>query len=382
MTYTFRKSSLAAVSLALLFTAAGPLAPASAQATRDKVLATISEAAKTAGAKEFTWGTVSGSDAEFTVESTKGVFEKDGKTSEMTAEKIVYSSAKPTADGGFSADAITATDVEIDADDSNVTVATLKVTGYVGGKAAGERFDRLEATDIEVTDENDKKIPIDTITVTAADFVAGVPRRVGFDMKGLVVPVDPADAEMKDVAELGYKELAIDASFSGSWDDKTGRVVIDQMAVTGADIGGLKLTFALGGFTPEVMEGFKKAENDQAKQMELLQGVTVERLSLRYEDASLAKRMIDAQAKKQGVPADAFVQQINAIVPMMLSAIGNKDFEKKIAAAAGTFLKAPKSLTVSASPAKPLPVSEIMGAAMMAPQSLPTVLGAEVKAND
>lgn len=382
MTYTFRKSGLAAVSLALLFAVAAPVAPASAQATRDKVLEIVSKAAKDAGAKEFTWGAVSGSDAEFTVEGTKAVFDKDGKSSEMNADKIVYSSAKPTADGGFSADAITATEVEVSSDDSTVTVGSLKVSGYVGGKASNQRFDRLEASDIEVTDENDKKVPIDTVTITAADFVNDVPRRVAFDMKGLVVPVDPEDAQMKDVAELGYKEIALDAGFSGSWDDKTGRVVIDQMAITGADIGGLKLTFALGGFTPEVVEAFKKAENDQAKQMELLQGITVERLSLRYDDASLTKRVIDAQAKKQGVPADAFVQQIGAIMPMMLSAIGNKDFEKKIAGAVSAFLKAPKSLTVSASPSKPLPVSEIMGAAMMAPQSLPTVLGADVKAND
>ena len=48
----------------------------------------------------------------------------------------------------------------------------------------------------------------------------------------------------------------------------------------------------------------------------------------------------------------------------------------------GTYLDAPKSLTITAKPAQPLPMSQIMGAAMMAPQSLPTVLGAEVAAND
>ena len=102
----------------------------------------------------------------------------------------------------------------------------------------------------------------------------------------------------------------------------------------------------------------------------------------RYEDASLAKRVISAQAKRQGVPAEAFVQQINAMVPMLVSTIGNKDFEKKVASAAGAFLEQPKSLTISARPKQPLPFAQIMGAAMMAPQSLPTVVGAEVSAND
>jgi len=285
---------------------------------------------------------------------------------------------------------VTATDIEIEGDDSNATVASLKITNYVGQPpekiraktASPERFDRIEASGIEITDEHDKKIPIASITVSAADHVAGVPRKVGFEMKGLVVPVDPADANAKDIAELGYTKLSIDASFTGAWDDKTGRVTIDQLSIAGAELGTLKLALALGGVTPAVLDGLKAAEKDQAKQMELLQGLTVEKLTLRYEDASLAKRLIETNAKKQGIPADAFAQQIGAIVPMMVSAVGNKDFEAKIAAAANAFLKAPKSLTVSATPAKPTPVAEIMGAAMMAPQSLPTVLGADVRAND
>jgi hypothetical protein len=248
--------------------------------------------------------------------------------------------------------------------------------------ASAPRFDKIEATGIEATDEKDKTVPIASLTLTAADYVGDTPRKVGFDVKGIEVPVDAADEGMKDIAELGYTKLSIDASFTGSWDDKTGRVVVDRLSITGAEMGSLKLGFTVGGLTPEVLDAFKKAENDQGKQMELLQALTVEKLMVRCEDASLAKRALEAQAKKQGLPADALVQQLGAMVPMMVSAIGNKDFENKISAAAAAFLKAPKSLTVSATPAKPTPVAEIMGAAMMAPQSLPTVLGADVRAND
>jgi hypothetical protein len=390
MRLTTRKSGLAAVSLAVLFAVAAPVAPASAQATRDKVLEIVSNAAKAAGATEVGWESVSGGDAVFTVTKSETTFEKDGKTSTLEAGTVTYSGAKPTADGGFSADSIDATDVSLEADDATIAIASLKIVNYVGQSpekirdksTTGERFDRIEATGIEITDENDKTVPIAAVTVTTSDFVAGVPRKVGFEMKGLDVPVDAADEQMKEIADLGYAKIGLDATFTGTWDDKTGRVTVDQLAINGADMGGLKLAFTVGGLTPQVVEAFKAAEKDQAKQMELLQGLTVEKLSLRYEDASLAKRLISSQAKKQGLPEEALVQQLGAIVPMMVSAIGNKEFEAKIAAAASAFLKAPKSLTVSATPAKPLPVAELMGAAMMAPQSLPTVLGADVRAND
>jgi len=390
MKFSFTKGGLSAVSLAVLIALATPMAPAQAQAVRDKVLSIVSESAKAAGATSVEWGNVSGSDAEFVVEDTETSYENEGKETSVSASKVVYSGAKPTADGGISADAITATDLSFEADDGSFSVASLKVTNYVGpspakikAKQGGSlRFDRIEATGIEVTDEKEKTVPIAAITMTAADYVGDVPRKVGFEVKGVEVPVDAADESMKDLAELGYTKLKLDAALGGAWDDKTGRLVVDQLSVTGADIGGVKLAFTLGGLTPAVVEALKQAENDQAKQMELLQGLTVEKLSLRYEDASLAKRVLATQAKKQGVPADALVMQLSAMVPMLVSAIGNKDFETKISNAAAAFLKAPKSLTVSANPAKPTPVAEIMGAAMMAPQSLPTVLGADVKAND
>ena len=88
------------------------------------------------------------------------------------------------------------------------------------------------------------------------------------------------------------------------------------------------------------------------------------------------------QAKDQGVDTKTYAKQLKVMLPMVVSMIGNKEFEAKVAGAAGAFLDAPKSLTIAARPKTPVPVGQIMGAAMMAPQSLPNVLGAEVSAND
>jgi len=78
MKNSIRTSGLAAVSLAVLVAVAMPVTPA--QADPAKVLSIITEATKAAGAKEVTFGAVSGSDAEFTVDESEMTFETDGKS--------------------------------------------------------------------------------------------------------------------------------------------------------------------------------------------------------------------------------------------------------------------------------------------------------------
>lgn len=387
MSRPLRLSRLVAVSLTL--GVALPL-PAFAQSTRDKVIEITTQALKANGAKDVSYGKIEGDDARFTISDTKIVSEVEGKTSTVTVARTTWTGAKPTADGGYSADEVLAESFGLEADDAKVKADRVLLTKYVGqapakvvpGKVSGERVQRAEVTGITITTEDSKVVPIASVTFSADDYVGDMPRKASFDMKGLVVPLDPADPDVAQARALGYEKVSLDVAFSGTWDDKTGRLDIPSLTIGAADMGTLKLAVAIGGLTPAVIEEMKKAEADQAKQMELLQQLTVEKASLRWDDASLVTRVIGMQAKEQGVDSKTYAKQIKLMLPAILSMVGNKDFEKKVASAAGTFLEAPKSLTVSAMPKQPLPVAQIMGAAMMAPQSLPSVLGAEVSAND
>ncbi len=387
MSRPLRLSRLVAVSLTL--GVALPL-PAFAQSTRDKVIEITTQALKANGAKDVSYGKIEGDDARFTISDTKIVSEVEGKTSTVTVTRTTWTGAKPTADGGYSADEVLAESFGLEADDAKVKADRVLLTKYVGqapakvvpGKVSGERVQRAEITGITITTEDAKVVPIASVTFSADDYVGDMPRKASFDMKGLVVPLDPADPDVAQARALGYEKVSLDVAFSGTWDDKTGRLDIPSFTLGAADMGTLKLAVAIGGLTPAVIEEMKKAEADQAKQMELLQQLTVEKASLRWDDASLVTRVIGMQAKEQGVDSKTYAKQIKLMLPAILSMVGNKDFEKKVASAAGTFLEAPKSLTVSAMPKQPLPVAQIMGAAMMAPQSLPSVLGAEVSAND
>ncbi|MEP2435261.1 MAG: hypothetical protein ABJH93_00005, partial [Roseibium sp.] len=73
--------------------------------------------------------------------------------------------------------------------------------------------------------------------------------------------------------------------------------------------------------------------------------------------------------------------QLEGGLPMMLSMHQNPEFQTKVSAALGSFLKRPESLKVTASPSAPVPVAQLMGTVMMAPHTLPQVLGIDIAAN-
>ena len=389
MSKPFRRTRLLAATLALGVALPG-VSAVWAQSQRDKIVEITTKALEANGAKKVEYGKIEGDDARFTISDTKIVSEAEGKTSTVTVARTVWAGAVPTPDGGYKADEITAEGFAFDAEDAKIRADRVVLTNYVGqapakvvpGKVSGERLEKALVTGVVVTTEDGKTVPIASIGFSASDYVGDTPRKAAFDMKGLVVPLDPKDPDVAPIRALGYENLALDASFSGSWDDKTGRLEIADLTIGTPDTGALKIAAVVGGLTPQVVEEMKKAEGDQEKSLAALQKLSVESLSLRWNDASLAARVLAQQAKDQGVDAQTYAKQLKLMLPAVLSMVGNKGFEKKVATAAGTFLDAPKSLRIVAKPATPVPFAMLVGTALTAPQSLPDVLGVDVGAND
>lgn len=85
--------------------------------------------------------------------------------------------------------------------------------------------------------------------------------------------------------------------------------------------------------------------------------------------------------KKAGVDTPTYVAGLTGTLPMMLGMLQNKELEGKVAQAVTQFLNTPGSLELTAAPGAPVPLSQIMGTAMFAPQMIPQILSVGITAN-
>jgi hypothetical protein len=140
------------------------------------------------------------------------------------------------------------------------------------------------------------------------------------------------------------------------------------------DGGDLSVTGVVGNVPPPT------ALNDP-NASEKASAIELHTLTVRYDDKSLAGRVLDFLAKQQGISREEYAQQIAGALPFLLASLNNPAFQNEVASAIGTFLQDPKSLTVKMQPESPVSGSEIMGIAGSAPQTLPDRLKASITAN-
>lgn len=191
------------------------------------------------------------------------------------------------------------------------------------------------------------------------------------------------------MTELGYGTLTGRVTAQGTWNSGNGDAAVDQSIIID-DAATFNVNVAVGGYTPELIAAVQqvnqqmKDQSDEAKGLAMLgmmQQLQVGTLSIELVDDSATGRILDFVAKQQGTNRDSIVAQAKGALPFALIQLQNPEFSAKVAASVGAFLDNPGSLTIEATPANPVPVAQIMGAAMAAPQSLIGVLGVTVTAN-
>jgi hypothetical protein len=380
---------LAGPSLAVLLISGAPAfaADPTGNAIADAVIAGM----EASGATNITWGSVSGDEDTATITDLKATTApgEDGKTSTLTIGSLTLDEAS-IADGRIEAGAVAATAIAIQEDGGRTGITIAQIVGAdVAGRvedAVSPDLDttlgELTASDIVLTVEDGTMIPIETVEITSGSVVDGTPREMSFSADNIVIEVAklPDEDTKAQLTRLGYDTLKLSLVLAGGWDADEETLTFEEITISGDAMGSLSLSASLGGLTEEVMAQLK-ADGDDDQKMQLLQGLTVEELEISFENQSVVNRILDAQAKDAGTTPDALVEQLSQSLPQMLQMLGNPDFEGKVAAAATAFLKAPQNLTITAAPAQPVPIAQLVGTVMMAPQSLPTVLNVTVEAN-
>jgi hypothetical protein len=226
-----------------------------------------------------------------------------------------------------------------------------------------------------VVNVKDPKVTINVaqMKVELDDFSGDLPGSGNMSITGIDVPLSAFPPGPTSPEALGYEgNLVFNVNANGHARYDTSGFALDEMTISAADMGTLSIGFDMDNY-PNILN----TENPNPMEM---MNVVLKSISLKYVDDSLAVRMLDMQAKQQGMEREQYVQQISMALPFMLSAINNQDFQNQVATAAGSFLSNPGTIELNVKPAKPMSAAEIMGIAQSAPHTLPDELNVTVEA--
>ncbi|MBP1860804.1 DUF945 family protein [Rhizobium herbae] len=325
---------------------------------------------------------------------------KDFKVGEVTLEGVEESD-----NGGYYVETVTLPDVDVKEDETAVTAKDITMGGLtIPGNPTGGTINDMVLYEsagtgpVTVTVKGKQVFSMDESEANLAKQESDA----GFDFDATLSGIkadlsDVEDAKAKDAIEkLGLKTLSGEMTIKGSWEVASGNVSLEEYAFDFANVGRLAFAVDISGYTLEFMKSIQEAmkaqeanpNKEEANQamglamMGLVQQLTFNSASLRFDDATITKRVLDYIGAQQGVTGDQLAQSLKGMVPLMMAQLNVPELQNQVSTAVNTYLDGPKSLTISAEPANPVPFPMIIGAAMGAPNTVPGVLGVKVTAND
>ena len=210
-----------------------------------------------------------------------------------------------------------------------------------------------------------------------------------FKISNIAVPEEAVAAldSSGTLKQLGYSTLSFDIGGNGTMDIGSDKMGFDfDIAYAGKDMGTLKIG-AGAGEIPLALVGQLQKLKDEAQPdpnafMPLVQGIQVSRVTVRFEDKSITKKVLPLLAAMQGMDEATMVANAGAMLQLGLAELKNPGFTQKAVEAVNAYLKDPRSLTILAKPAQPITVQQIMGLDPNNPGAAIDQLGVSISAND
>lgn len=308
-------------------------------------------------------------------------------------------------DGGYYAETVSFPDIAVSDKDASFSVKDISIGGLsIPGNATGTTIDDIllyETAGTGPLTVNVKGKDVFTAESTETNL-ARQENDAGFDFDATLTGIKAdlsqiEDAKAKEAVEkLGLTTLDGGVTMKGSWELESGNLALDEYALDFNNVGRLNIAMDFSGYTLQFMKSLQEAakaaeanpnkkEADQAMALAMLglmQQLTFNSASIRFDDASITKKALHYAGSQQGVTGEQLAQSLKGLVPIMMAQLNLPELQNQVTSAVNAFLDNPKSLTIRAEPEKPVPFPMIMGAAMGAPNTIPSVLGVKVTAND
>ena len=234
-------------------------------------------------------------------------------------------------------------------------------------------------------------------TFDAETQTAGFTAKTG-DISLDLTNVDDLDPDFRNYLEtLDLLKSTSTFDLAGTWNIVSGDLDVSSYNLSVEDVGTLKVSFGITGFTLDMLNTLDEMPDDvdedatasedgmdpyQEQMMELGQQIGVSGLSIRFEDDSITRRLMQLMEDDLDVTTEEVVTDINNDINTSLSALNMPDLANMVTSAVETYFNDPQSFEVSIAPQMQMPVLAIFMAGAAAPQSVPQLLNLEIKAND
>lgn len=229
-------------------------------------------------------------------------------------------------------------------------------------------LDRLHLADLSIGPRAGAEVAVKEVDCS---MVGGLDNPSGgqFKLGPIVIPATLAPP----LTEAGYNELVLDYDGSTHYDATEGVLEASQH-LAGHDAGALTLSLRM-----EHYPAVSATSGESAAAMAPLLQAELAHLELRYDDASLADRLIRAYAARTGGDVESARARLLAALEARRAGFAAKPELLASLDALASFLREPHSLTLALAPPQPVAFGTLMLLARTSPDQLASLLGLSLR---
>ena len=254
--------------------------------------------------------------------------------------------------------------------------ASLTALGFPSGGVMPDRlfFQRFALRDL-ASEATGRKVL--TLKAIDASMEGSIALTTAFDFKVGNFTVDlsrlPPSPYGWSPTDLGITELVLDVDMEGRYDPAAKTLEVPRYAFVLPGLGSLIMTLSLGDLTIDANS------DDPVQALQHLIAATLRRFEIRYEDDSLANRLLAYSAKRSNQDLDTFRTALIAQLETQARAILIDTPRAQMLDAVIAFLKAPKAITILVEPPKPVTLATLSRLSTMNPNDVPKLLGLSIR---
>lgn len=323
-----------------------------------------------------------------------------GVDEQFTAGEITLRNVTETDRGGFRIETLALADGAHSIEEGTISVAGFEIGGLVLPPETSTDpldgflfYENAKIDKIDVTIDGKPFVELSDMLTTMSPLTKDAPVDFTSKIGSMNVDLTSTDDQetLKALTDLGYQKFSGRMDMTGSWNPSDGRMKADKMDFTLDDGGTFGMTFDISGYTMDFIKGLQdaqalaeKSDDGDAAGMAMLglmQQLTFNSASIRFDDASLTNKLLDYFAKQQGMERTDLINQSKMMVPMLAAQLKNANFAAQVSEAVGKYLDDPKSIEIRATPQSPVPMALLAATGYAQPETLVDTLGVTVMAN-